>query len=331
MEGKTKFRALQLIKYKEPLLVTELDLPKPGKNQVLVKIEYVVINPSDVSLLRGGYQVPFQPPFTPGFEGSGTVVELGTDLETNHKVGDRVSVADTQIWGEYALVSANVAFPMLPDTTFEEAASHWVNPASVYAMIEEEVKNGGHKALIHTAGSSALGKMLIRFAKEKGIKTINLVRREEAVKELLDLGADYVLNTTNADFEDQLKKISHEISATIAFDALAGDTTTKVLKVMPVESHVLVYGALESGVLNGITVGNCIFEGKVLRGFWLTKLAKKWNAAKLQEVGSIIQKSIKTTFKSDVAKVFKFEEVDQALEYYAKNASKGKVLLKFSA
>ena len=67
------------------------------------------------------------------------------------------------------------------------------------------VKKRGHKAAIHTAGSSALGRMFIRYFKEIGVKTINIVRRDGVIEELKNEGADYVLNSKAADFEEKLR------------------------------------------------------------------------------------------------------------------------------
>jgi len=101
-------------------------------------------------------------------EGSGTVVELGPDLKIHHKVGDRVTVTGFGTWAEYALINSEYAVTIAPENSFEEAASSYVNPATVLTFIEQEVIKGGHKAVVHSAGASALGKILIRELKLRG-------------------------------------------------------------------------------------------------------------------------------------------------------------------
>jgi len=179
--------------------------------------------------------------------------------------------------------------------------------------------------VIHSAGGSALGKMLIRELKEVGVKSINLVRREEYIQELKDLGADYVLNIKDKDFEEKLKKIANDESATICFEAVGGELTGKILNAMPPGSHLLMYGSLGSGNIQ-ISVG-ALFAKKVVRAFSLEQHVG--GPEEKQELESKIQKKLKTTLKTEVVKVYGFEEVKEALEYYGKNASKGKVLLRF--
>jgi len=72
-------------------------------------------------------------------------------------------------------------------------------------MIQDEGKKGEHKAVLHSKRASALGKMLIRELKEVGVKSINLVKRDEYIQELKDIGADYVVNIKDKDFEANLK------------------------------------------------------------------------------------------------------------------------------
>lgn len=320
------FRALRVIKAGELPVVENLEVPTPGKNQILVRIHFAPINPSDLMNAKGLYPSGQQIPFTPGFEGSGVVEAVGTDLLLPHKVGDRVSVIGQGTWGEYVLLESHYAVPILPENTLEEAASHFVNPCTVICMVEEEVLKGGHKAVIHTAGSSALGRMLIKYLKQAGVKSINIVRKDDYKQELLDIGADYVLNSSDPEFTENLKKISHEVNATLCFEAVGGDLFGKVLSAMPRGSHVLSYGALESPVLNGITVKDVLFSQKTVRGFWLSSFFGTYSD---QQKGELLRKSqlnLKTSLKSDVSKVFKYEQYADAVAYYNLHSSKGKIL-----
>jgi len=188
-------------------------------------------------------------------------------------------------------------------------------------------QQGGHKAAIHTVGSSALGRMLIRYFKEKGIKTINIVRRDDYTQELKDEGADYVLNSTAPDFETQLKEIAEKEQATIAFDAIAGDFTNKVLTALQPGATCYIYGGLGGRAVNSISIME-LFKGKKITAFSLTpyieELAK---TGKIGEFFNEIHTRLDTTFKSNVQKVFKLDEIVEAEAYYQGNSSKGKILL----
>ena len=99
--------------------------------------------------------------------------------------------------------------------------------------------------LIHDAAASALGRMLNRFAQNQDITVINIVRRQEQVDILKELGATYILNSSDETFLPELQEIIDELKPKIYFSAIGGgDLPTKVLNMMPSQSTLYVYGAL---------------------------------------------------------------------------------------
>jgi len=303
----------------------EVPLKKPENNQVLIKIAFAPINPTDIAFMGNTFWTPDNNEQNPvGSEGSGTIVAVGENLESPFKVGDKVHFTGKS-WGEYKLVATNKIFPVQGDLSLEEAASHFINPATVYYM-GVVAQRGGHKAAIHTAGSSALGRMLIKYFKNLDIKLINVVRREEYVRELKSEGADYVLNSQDSDFEKKLAEVLEKENVTMAIDAIAGDFANTLIKALPRGSTYYSYGFLSStqvriDVLNlfnqkkveGLYIGNYIEETMKRNEY------KKW----MTEVHSLLS----TSLSSKVQKVFKLEQVDEALAYYKENSSKGKILL----
>lgn len=83
----------------------------------------------------------------------------------------------------------------------------FVNPLTALAMLEK-TQAGGHKAIVHTAAASSLGRMLNRLFNSEGIPIINIVRREEQVELLKKEGAKHILNSETPNFEADLKKLS---------------------------------------------------------------------------------------------------------------------------
>ena len=320
------YKAIIKVKPGETPKIDTLPLPKPGNNQILVKVAFAPINPADILSLTGQYGSQSQDFNLVGLEGSGTVVALGENLKIPYTVGQKVHLRGPGTYGQYILVETTAAWPVQGSLSLEQAAPHIVNPGTVVYMAVL-AQRGGHKAAIHTVGSSALGRMLIRYFKEKGIKLINIVRKDEFIEELKAEGADYVLNSTAPDFESQLKEIAEKEQATIAFDAIAGDFTNKVITAQPAGSICYIYGGLSGRDVKNLSIME-LFKGKRITAFSLTmhieELAK---SGKILEFFNEIHTRLDTTFKSNVHKVFKLDEVVEALAYYEKNSSKGKILL----
>jgi len=303
-------------------------LPQPGNNQILVKIAFAPLNPSDIVTMHGTLYAKtiHQGAGLVGVEGSGTVVALGENLKVPFTLGQKVHVIGPGTMAQYLVVDTFNAWPVQEDLSLEKAASHIINPGTIVLMANLAF-DGGHRAAINTAGSSALGRMFIRYFKEKGIKTINIVRRDDFTEELKGLGADYVLNSTAPDFEAQLKELAEKEQATIAFDAIAGDFTQKVVAAQPAGSICYVYGGLSGGAVTNLSIME-LFKGKQISGFSLRRYFEE--LAKVGKIAGLFQESharLSTTFKTNVHKVFKLEEIAEALVYYKENSSKGKILL----
>lgn len=111
-------------------------------------------------------------------------------------------------WQQYVAINES-ALHAVPDELDDEAACQFfVNPVTVYgfvATLEAQglIKNGW---IVSQAAGSAVGRLLISYAKSKGLKTINLVRRAELEPELLALGADVVLDTTRDDIGARIRE-----------------------------------------------------------------------------------------------------------------------------
>jgi NADPH2:quinone reductase len=321
-----KIKAIQVNEFGTKPVINEIPKPKAGKNQIVVKVLYSPINPVDNYCIAGVYPSGFVAPATIGFEGSGIIEEVGEELRVPHKVGEKVSFISSGAWAQYIVTTSELCIPVHESNSMEIAASHYINPVTVYLMLDT-VKQAGVKAVIHDVGMSALGKMFIRLMKKECIKTINLVRKAEYFDNLTELGSDFNLNTSDPKFEEDLKRIAEQEGATIAFDAIAGSMTGILIKNMPNNSIVYVYGSLEDHRLSGITADQLMFRGKEVKGFWLSS-----GFPKLQDKAGVfkyIQENLSTVFKSDYT-VFEMDEYEKAFEHTKTKASHSKALLKFN-
>ena len=225
------------------------ELPEPGPDQVLVKVEATPINPSDLGLLLGPadmatakssgsgdhLKVTAKVPATSlpflaarldeampvGNEGAGTVIKAGASEAAQALKGKTVSMVGGGMYAQYRLLKATDCQPLPAGTSAAEGASWFVNPLTALGMTET-MKREGHKALVHTAAASNLGQMLNKICLEDGIGLVNIVRSPEQAKLLRGIGAKHVVNSSAPSFTDDLTQALVETGATIAFDAIGG-------------------------------------------------------------------------------------------------------------
>jgi len=208
----------------------------------------------------------------------------------------------------------------------------FVNPMTVMAFFDlyDKTPNPSKKlrGVINTAAASALGRMIIKLGKQKGIPVISVVRREEQVTMLKSIGAEFVVNSSSPDFETELKTLAHVQNATILFDAVGGRMPQKILSAAPKGSKLFIYGRLTDEPCE-ILPGEMIFTGNQIQGFWLTSILQERSMFQtvltIRKVRSLIGNELGT----HIQKHFSPENILEAIEVYKKNMSKGKVLIKF--
>jgi NADPH:quinone reductase-like Zn-dependent oxidoreductase len=231
------------------LSLAKVEVPEPGPDQVVVKVEATPINPSDLGLLLGPADMaaattsgsgdntlvkakvsqaalPFlaarlDQALPVGNEGAGTVIKAGSSEAAQALKGKTVSMVGGSMYAQYVVRNARDCQPLPAGTTAAEGASWFVNPLTALGMTET-MKREGHKALVHTAAASNLGQMLNKICNEDGIGLINIVRSATQAKILKDIGAKHVVDSTAASFQDDLVQGLVETGATIAFDAIGG-------------------------------------------------------------------------------------------------------------
>ena len=321
-------KAVQVKDFSKPVEIVEIPIPKISSSQVLVKMLYTPCNPADILSAEGKYfatcNLPL--PIGIGFEGTGEVVEVGKDVESKFKPGDKVFCITMGTWAEYVIAEGDSCHLLPSDAPVDVAACAFINPMTVYMMLLE-LQAEGHKSVVHTAGSSSLGRMFIKVMKENGIKTINLVRNDEYIKELQEMGADYVLNTKDEDFEKKFKEVVNSLDCRKAYDAIGGQFTSKLVWMMPKKSNISVYGLLGGGSQVHADFWALLSQDSTIGGFWLSVKMANHPTEKIVEGFQKIFAGLRGTYATQIVKVFSLDEVREAIKFSQEHGSKGKVLL----
>lgn len=229
------------------LELVDKEIPTPENDEIIVRVEATPINPSDHGVMFGAANinesetkngklvapVPEQAmgrmkgrlgqALPVGNEGAGEVVAAGDSDYAQSLLGKTVALMGGGMYTEYRCVKATMALPLNEGNTAEEGASSFVNPLTALSMVET-MRMEGHSALVHTAAASNLGQMLNRICQADGVELVNIVRREEQVKILKDMGAKHVVNSSSDSFMSDLTDAVDETGATLAFDATGGGT-----------------------------------------------------------------------------------------------------------
>lgn len=247
-------------------------VPQPKGSQVLIKVRLASINPSDVMLIKGQYGQPRVKGRPAGFEGVGVVVATGEDPAAQAMTGKRVAFATGGHWGswaEYAMADAAACIPLVDGVRDEDGAALIVNPLTALAMFDI-VREDGEKAFVLTAGASQLSKLIMGVARDEGFRPIAIVRRDEQIPHLKEVGAAHVLNSEAADFGAKLKEVMAAEQPRIFLDAVTGPVAGAIFDAMPKRARWIVYGRMDPSTTPIPQPGQLIFMLKRIEGFWLT-------------------------------------------------------------
>jgi NADPH2:quinone reductase len=352
--------------------IAKVDIPTPADDEVLIEIYAAPINPSDLALLttfggdvsnikisgsgdntvasmsvhpavmrsmksRVGQSMPV------GNEGAGVVVDAGINAKS--LIGKTVGLAGGAMYSQYKCAPAVNCLVMDDGIAPSEAASSFVNPMTALSFVET-MKMENHSAIVHTAAASNLGQMLVKVCKSENIPLVNIVRKEEQVDILKNIGAKYICNTNESDFMESLVGALTETGATLGFDATGGgnngELAGQILAAMEVAANnasgeysrygsetykqVYIYGGLDPSptILKrsyGMSWG--------LGGWLLTPMLGKIGMEKFKEMRARISKEIKTTFASEYSQEISFEEMLQPeiINSYVKQKTGSKFLV----
>ena len=208
------------------------------------------------------------------------------------------------------------------------------------------MKLENHTALVHTAAASNLGQMLVKICKDDSVPLVNIVRKEEHVELLKDIGAEYVCNMSSDTFMDDLVEAIVATGATLGFDATGGGNkgqlAGQILSAMEIAANktaaeysrygsdtykqVYIYGGLDPSptILKrayGMSWG--------LGGWLLTPMIGKIGMERFMAMRERVAKEINTTFASHYTQEVSFEEMLQpeAIQSYGKQATGTKFLV----
>ena len=354
------------------LSITKAETPIPSAGEVLIKVEAAPINPSDLGLLlsfaadlssistsgsedetvtsmkihpalMGSMKPRLNQSMQAGNEGAGIIIDAGENAK--ELIGKTVGLAGGAMYSQYRCVPAASCLVMDEGTSSAEAASSFVNPLTALSFVET-MKMENHTALVHTAAASNLGQMLVKICKDDGIPLVNIVRKSEQVDLLKNLGAEYICNTSDESFMDDLVNALVTTGATLGFDATGGgnngELPGQILSAMEIAANktakeysrygsdtykqVYIYGGLDQSptVLKrayGMSWG--------LGGWLLTPMIGKIGMEKFGQMRMRVAKEIKTTFASSYAEEISFEEMLQpeTIKSYAKQATGKKYLV----
>ena len=311
-QNTANMRAIQIQEFGDPevLRVQEVSIPVPGPGELLVRVHAAAVNPVDTSIRAGraGGLSGASLPYVPGFDVSGTVTAIGSDV-VNFKVDDEVfAMVDLRRGGayaEYAIVLENEAALKPTRVNHAEAAAIPLVALTAWQALFEVAKlQKGQTILIH-AGAGGVGSIAVQLAKWRGAHII-ATASDYNHDFLRELGVDVPVDYRTQNFENFASDVD------VVLDPIGGDTQVRSLQTLK-----------EGGIL--VSIVGLTSEGRnPSRNVRATSILVQPNSGQLSEIGGLIQNGI---INPIVSYRFPLEQAPLAHEQSQTRRTRGKIVI----
>ncbi len=254
----------------ENIRVIEIEAPKPGPNEVLVRVKFAGVNPVDYfTINRGGKPMPH----IPGAEFAGVIEEVGSNVK-GVTVGDEVVIYNRLFDGtcrycligheelcvnggligvvtnggfaEYAVVPATNAIRVPKSVSLDEAATLPVGALTAWHMVFDRAGVKPGELVVVFGATGNVGSYAIQFAKLAGATVIAVSRKASKVRDaLMGLGADYVV--TPEETQALVNELSNGLGADLVVDAVGQATWNLSFQLVARYGRWVTVGALTGG------------------------------------------------------------------------------------
>jgi trans-2-enoyl-CoA reductase len=301
------------------------DVGAPTADEVVFDVLAFPINPADMWFCRGSYRLKPPLPATPGAECVGRVTAVGANVK-HVKPGDLVINLQRENWAQKRKVKGDDAIPLPAGIDLKQAAMVRINPPTAQLMLSDFVDLKGGDWVIQNVANSAVGRLLIVLAHQRGLRTVNVVRRPELANELGQLGADLVI----VDGDDLAARVARETgnaNIKLGVEAIGGAATGRIVECVGTDGTVVHYGSM-SGEDPQAGRSNFIYRGVRLTGFMLGRFLAKRSPQKIREIYADLAGQVMAgKLSAPVDTVYPIDNIKEALAHADKGGRNGKILV----
>ena len=302
--------------------------PTPAADEAVVKMSAAPINPADLNQIEGKYPVRPELPATPGFEGAGTVVELGAGVKDLTSGALVILPHNIGTWRDAVAVKAEDLVVVPEGIEPVQAAMLKINPLTAWRLLHGYVDLQKGDWLIQNAANSATGRDVIQIAHELGYKTVNVVRRAELIDELRREGGDVVL-IDGDNLRGEVKSATGGASIRLGLNSVGGESALRLANCLAPGGTLVSFGAMSLQPLK-IPTGLFIFKDLRFRGIWINKwYDNATRSERMETFRPLFDMARRGLIKTKIEKTYPLSEVKAAVAHAAQGKRNGKIVFEF--
>lgn len=307
----------------DSLRVGDLPDPEPKPGMVLVGVASVAVNFADTLMVAGQYQLKPEPPFAPGYELAGTVIEASDGFSP----GDRVCG-----FVPYGAMAERVAIPnaaldLLPDDVdFDAGATLPGTYGTSYHALVDRARLEPGEALLVLGAAGGVGLAAVQIGKALGATVIAAVSSAEKADLVTNSGADEVIRYDQVGLRDGIEQTTGGRGVDVVYDPVGGDATEQALRSTRWNGRLLVVG-FAAGPIPRIPLNIPLLKGNSLVGVFWGRFTAEEPARSVRNRHQILVWAADGNISPHIGARFSLDDGPEALRLVAERRAVGRVVI----
>ncbi|MER2583853.1 MAG: NADPH:quinone oxidoreductase family protein [Candidatus Competibacter sp.] len=308
------------------LRLEDVPEPRPRSGQVRVRVRACGINFADSLIARGQYQTQPEPPFSPGFEVAGDILDVGEGV-TDFRAGDRV-IAITPHGGYAEQVVANVdrCVPMPATMPYEQGAAFPVVFGTSHIALWHRARLRAGETLVVHGASGGVGLTAVAIGKQLGATVIATASSPEKLAVAHEHGADYLIDTRREDVRSRIKELTGGRGADVIYDPVGGELFAASLRAIAFEGRILVIG-FAGGTVPQIPANHLLVKNVDVIGLNWPAYAERHPQLMTASFRTLMDWYLTGAIRPYISAIYPLERAVDALEQVVARKSTGKVVI----
>ena len=309
----------------ESLVVEEIASAAPGSGQVTVAIKAVGLNFFDTLIIEGKYQVKPQLPFSPGGEIAGIVTQLGRDV-THLKAGDRVMGYVGHGGAREEMVADARCLSIIPSGLSDGIASGLsITYGTTLHALKDRANLQAGETLAVLGAAGGVGQAAVEIGKLMGARVIACASSDDKLAFCRELGADAMVNYNTQNLKDALRALAKD-GVDVVYDPVGGELSELAVRALAWKGRHLVIGFAQ-GQIPKLPLNLVLLKSADIQGVFWGAHTEREPERHRANMDQLLAWAAQGALKPHIHKVYRFDQIADALNAIARREVKGKAIL----
>ncbi len=279
--------------------------------QVRVAVRAAGLNFPDLLMTRGTYQFRPEPPFIPGMEFAGEVIEVAAGLSA-FAIGDRVMGSHKGgCFAQQIVLTADMLTPLPNALSFEEGACWYTAAITAWHALHDKAALQSGESVLVLGASGGVGMASVKLAKHIGATVIAVASNETKRTAVLDAGADHTLDPADAELAAKVKVLTGGKGVNVVYDPVGGELALTATRAIAWGGRYLIVG-FASGNIPHFPANHALIKGYSLIGLRAGESIRRDPALGLRNKAAMAQLAAQGVMRPHISHRFSLDQIQDA-------------------